>query len=127
MSRIVKQIEIEGKPARALFDTGAYHTYLRKEYLADIPNRIVPLLESYKVALGGRTIEVKEVCIAFGKIEGLNFDSEVVPVEELGKVDGYELDAIIGALTMEKWEIKLDPKTGALGLDGLRHREFTEF
>ena len=38
-----------------------------------------------------------------------------------------ELDAIIGALTMERWEIKLDPRSGSLDLEGLRRREFTEF
>jgi len=31
-------------------------------------------------------------------------------------LDGYELDAIIGALTMEEWEIKLDPKSQTLDL-----------
>ena len=29
--------------------------------------------------------------------------------------------------TMERWEIKLDPKAGGLDLEGLRRREFTEF
>jgi hypothetical protein len=28
---------------------------------------------------------------------------------------------------MERWEIRLDPKTGALDLEGLRRREFTEY
>jgi len=37
------------------------------------------------------------------------------------------LDVIIGALTMERWEIRLDPQTGTLDLEGLRRREFTEF
>ncbi|MEW6557163.1 MAG: hypothetical protein AB1349_07400 [Elusimicrobiota bacterium] len=127
MSRIIKEIEIEGKKATALFDTGAYHTYIRREYLANIPQRIVSVPEPYNMALGGRIIEVKELSIAFGKIEGLGFDAEVVPVDTLGKTDGYELDVIIGVLTMEKWEIKLDPKTGELDLEGLRRREFTEF
>jgi hypothetical protein len=62
-----------------------------------------------------------------GKIEGLDFLADAVPVAELGKADGYELDAIIGALTMERWEIKLDPRSGSLDLEGLRRREFTEF
>lgn len=127
MARIIKQIEIEGKPAIALFDTVAYHTYIRKKYVSDIPNRIVTVPKPYRVALGGETIEVREICIAFGKIEGLDFDTEAIPVEKIGKADGHELDAIIGAFTMEKWEIKLNPKTGELDLEGLRRREFTEF
>jgi hypothetical protein len=28
---------------------------------------------------------------------------------------------------LERWEIKLDPKTGTLDLEGLKRREFTEF
>jgi len=38
-----------------------------------------------------------------------------------------ESTAVIGSLTMERWEIKLDPKAGVLDLEGLRRREFTEF
>ena len=40
---------------------------------------------------------------------------------------GHEVDAIIGATAMEKWEILLNPKTGELDLEGLRRREFTEY
>jgi len=43
------------------------------------------------------------------------------------RADGHELDALIGTLIMEQWEIKLDPRNGTLDLEGLRHREFTEF
>lgn len=125
MSRIMKQIEIEGKPAIALFDTGAWHTYVRRSLLAGVPIRVLP--KPYRVGLGGREIEVKESCVAIGSIEGLSFDAEAIPIDGLGKADGHDLDVIIGALTMEKWEIKLDPKSGALDLEGLRRREFTEF
>jgi hypothetical protein len=37
--RIVKEIEIEGKKAFALFDTGALSTYIKKELLRDVPKR----------------------------------------------------------------------------------------
>ena len=60
-------------------------------------------------------------------IEGLEFDAETVPIDKIGKADGYELDAIIGASTMEKWELKIDPKGHDLDLEGLRRCEFTEF
>jgi len=29
--------------------------------------------------------------------------------------------------TKEQWEIRLDPRTGTLDLEGLRRRKFTEF
>lgn len=46
---------------------------------------------------------------------------------ELGETEHGRLDAIIGALTMEEWYIKLDPQKGDLDLTGLRKREFTEY
>jgi predicted aspartyl protease len=125
MSRIIKQIEIEGKPAMALFDTGATLSYIRRELIQGVPKRA--LRQPYRVGLGGGAVEVREVCVAIGEIDGLELDMEAVPVDDLGRTDGHVPDAVIGALVMEKWEIKLDPKTGALDLTGLRRREFTEF
>ena len=125
MSRIVKQIEIEGKPATALFDTGAFHSYVRRALVSKVPKRRLP--EPYRVGLGGKPMLVREACVAIGRIEGLSLDMEVTPVGDLGRVDGHRLDAIVGALVMEKWEIKLDPRSGTLDLEGLRRREFTEF
>jgi len=125
MGRIAKQIEIEGKPAIALFDTGAVHTHIQSRLLLDVPKRTVT--RPYRVALGGKEIQVEDLYVALGKIEGLEFDAEAVPIEEIGRADGRQLDAIIGALTMEKWKIRLDPKKQEIDLDGLRRREFTEF
>ena len=62
-----------------------------------------------------------------GEIEGLGFNTSAVPVESLGKANGHDLDAIIGAITMEPWEITVNSKDGSLGLEGLKRREFTEY
>jgi len=125
MSRILKEIEIEGKRAVALFDTGATLSYVRKEFLSDVPKRT--LRQPTRVGLGGQTIEIREACLALGEIEGFDLEFEAIPVDDLGRADGHTLDAVIGALAMERWEIKLDPKNGTLDLEGLRRREFTEF
>jgi hypothetical protein len=127
MSRIIKTIEIEGKPAAALFDTGAFHSYVLRRYLDDLPERRVPVTKPYDVSLGGTTFSVREHAVVNGKIEGLDFATTVVPISALGKADGHDLDAIIGAITMEQWEITVNPKDGSLGLEGLRRREFTEY
>ena len=127
MARLIKTIEIEGKPAKALFDTGAFHTYVLRSYVERIPNRLVPVTAPYEVSLGAETFEVREQALINGKIEGLGFDTIVVPVETLGKANGHDLDAIIGAITMEAWEITVNPKDGSLGLEGLKRREFTEY
>ena len=125
MSRVIKTIEIEGQPVKARFDTGAFHSYVLRKYLEAVPMRAVT--KPYEVALGGETIKIRERALINGKIEGLDFDTSVVPVESLGKANGHDLDAIIGAITMEAWEITVDPKDGSLGLEGLRRREFTEY
>ncbi len=127
MARVIKTIEIEGQPAKALFDTGAFHTYVLRSYVERLPNRLVSVTAPYEVSLGGETFEVREQALINGKIEGLGFDTIVVPVEALGKANGHDLDAIIGAITMEAWEITVNPKDGTLGLEGLKRREFTEY
>ena len=125
MGRIIKHIEIEGRPAVALFDTGAVYTYVRPAYLENISRHA--LSHPFRVALGGRGIEIREMCFVDGKIEGLDFSAHVVPLEDIGHVDGHDLDALIGAMTMESYQIILDPRTGTLNLDVLKSREFTEF
>ncbi len=125
MARIIKTIEIEGQPAVALFDTGAMYSYVRSSLVREAPRRTVT--QPVHVMLGGREVEIRELCLFEGKIEGLDFFGDAVPLDEIGRADGYELDAIIGARTMEQWEIRLDPRTGTLDLEGLRRREFTEF
>jgi hypothetical protein len=37
------------------------------------------------------------------------------------------IDAIIGALAMEKWALTPNPKTGEIDLTALKKREFTEY
>ncbi len=125
MGRIIKTIEIEGQSAVALFDTGATYTYVRSALVANAPGKTVK--KPVHVVLGGQDIAIRELRLIDGKIEGLDFFTDVVPVDGLGVADGYKLDAIIGALTMERFEIKLDPKSGVLDLEGLRRREFTEY
>jgi len=128
MARIIKEIEIEGKKVNALFDTGAFYTYVRKRLLND---RTVKrkVKKPFSVGLGGKKIIVNELCLISGEIEDLPFDTSAVPVRKIGKVNEIktEIDILIGALTMEQWAIILDPRTGKLDLEGLRRREFTEF
>jgi|SRR3989304_1746310 len=123
--RILKEIEIEGKKATALFDTGSLNSYVSRYLLKEAPIRT--LSKPYTVALGGRTIEVREQCLIEGAIEGLPFSTSVIPIDELGRVDGKTIDVLIGALTMEQWEIIPNPKDATLDLSGLKRREFTEF
>jgi len=101
------------------------YTCVRSPLARDVPRRLVT--KPARVTLGGKEIDIRELCLIEGKIEGLDFFTDAVLVDEVGYANGQELDILIGALTMERWEIKLDPKSGALDLEGLRRREFTEF
>lgn len=120
----LKQL-VEQLPAVALFNTGALYSYVRSSLIREVPRReIVP---PARIALGGRDIEIRELCFVQGKIEGVDFLADAVPVDDIGHSDGYDLDVLIGAPTMEQWEIRLDPRTGTLDLEGLKRRELTEF
>jgi hypothetical protein len=125
MARIVKTIEVEGKEVVALFDTKAIHTYIQGYLAEGVPKRSI--LKRFKVVLGARDIEVDEFCLIQGKIEGLDFDTKAIPVDEIDKVNGKDIGVLIGSLTMEEWEIIPNPKDATLDLSGLKRREFTEF
>jgi hypothetical protein len=125
MARIIKTIEVEGQPAVALFDTGTVFTYVRSSYVRNVPRRA--MVPPVRVGLGDRDVEISELCLVQGKIEGLDFLTDAVPVEEIGQAEGHELDLLVGARTMEQWELRLDPRNGSLDLEGLRRRELTEF
>src|SRR5207247_6381850 len=83
MTRIFKTIEIQGQPANVLFDSGATNTYVRSSLVAGAPRQA--MRTPVHVGLGGQNIEIRELCLMEGKIEGLDFLAEAVPVTELGR------------------------------------------
>jgi hypothetical protein len=125
MARIIKTIEVEGQSAVALFDTGVTDTYVRSSLVASALRRSLP--RPVCVVLGDQKIQLRELCLIQGRIEGLDFFTTAVPLEQLGRADGYDLDVIIGALTMNQWELRLDPNSGELNLEGLKRRTFIEY
>ncbi|RLI30931.1 hypothetical protein DRO51_04405 [Candidatus Bathyarchaeota archaeon] len=99
MARTFREIEVEGKTAYVLFDTGSTRSYVRREFASEVKRKIKP----FHVGLGGRVYMVDEVCLVVCSIDGLEFDVEAHPVEDLGVDEkGRKIDAIIGALAMEK-------------------------
>ena len=123
MTRIVKEIDIEGRRLRALFDTGSLRSYVTAEFRPPATRSARPIT----VGLGGRVRQLNERADFTARIDGLEFDMTAYIVEELGETEHGRLDSVVGALTMEEWYIKLDPQKGELDLSGLRMREFTEF
>lgn len=123
MARIVKEIQVDGRRLKALFDTGSLRSYAREEFRPAGSRRVSPVT----VGMGGTFRHLDERCDLTAQIDGLEFDMTAYIVPELGQTEHGPLDAIVGALTMEEWWIKLDPHTQELDLSGLRKREFTEF
>ena len=123
MSRIVKEIEIGGKNLKAIFDNGSLRSYIKAEFCLPTARKVKPIT----VGLGGETRQLDERSDLTATIDGLEFDMTAYIVRELGEIEHGPLDAIIGALTMEEWYIKLDPRKGELDLSGLRKREFIEY
>jgi len=123
MTRIVKEIDVEGRSLNALFDTGSVRSYVRAEFRPAVTRRVRPIT----VGLGGTVRELDERTDFTAKIDDLEFDMTAYIVDELGETEHGRLDVLVGALTMEEWYIKLDPQKGELDLSALRKREFTEF
>ena len=123
MTRIVKQIDVDGRSLNALFDTGSLRSYVRAEFRPPATRRVSPI----SVGLGGTVRELDERSDFTARIDDLEFDMTAYIVEELGETEHGRLDALVGALTMEEWDIKLDPRQGELDLSALRKREFTEY
>ena len=123
MARTFREMEIEGRSAFVLFDMGSLRSYVQKEFMSKIMWKTIPL----RVGLGGRYFEVDEACTLNCAIDGLGFDIEAHPVGDLGEERGRRIDAIIGALAMEKWGLIPNPKTGEIDLTVLRKREFIEY
>jgi len=123
MGRIVYGIEVAGKKLKALFDTGSLRSYILSQFRPPSTRKVSPI----RVGLGGKTILLNDRCDSTAKIDGLEFDFTAYLIEEIGETEHGPIDAIIGALIMEEWMIKLDPQSKTLDLSGLRRREFTEF
>jgi hypothetical protein len=123
MSRIVKEIKVGGRALRTLFDSGSLRSYIKAEFRPPTARKVKPIT----VGLGGEVRQLDERCDLTAAIDGLELDMTAYIVEELGETEHGPLDAIVGALTLEEWYIKLDPRTGELDLSGLRKREFTEY
>ncbi|HID16986.1 TPA: hypothetical protein EYP26_01680 [Candidatus Bathyarchaeota archaeon] len=79
-----KEIGVEGKKAYALFDTGSIRLYIRNEFASEVKRKIKP----FDVGLGGRIHRINETSLVACSIEGLEFDIEAHPVEDLGYDEG---------------------------------------
>jgi hypothetical protein len=123
MARIIQKIQIYGRELKALFDTGSLRSYICQEFEPPNTRKVPPI----HVSIGGRTLHLDKRCDVTALINGLEFDFSAYIVDELGETEEGRIDVLIGALCMEEWWIKIDPKSKTLNLSYLKRREFTEY
>jgi len=81
-----------------------------------------------KSPLAARRSKYESAALVNGKIEGLDFDTSVLPVDSLGKANGQDLGADHRSQPRcQPWEITVNSKEGTLGLEGLKRRRFIEY
>ena len=80
MARTFKDIEIGGKKAYTLFDAGSLRSYNWIEYTSEVWRKTIPFKVGFCVSL----YEIDEVCLQICAMNGLEFDIEVHPAEEIG-------------------------------------------
>jgi hypothetical protein len=125
MGRIYETIVSNNKSLHTLFDTGAVHNYVTRKAARGLS--ITRLPESFIVGLGGQKRSVHEACFIYGELQGRRLFCWALVVEDLG-VDEQdkEIDMLFGAIEMQRWNIKIDPKEERLDLSGFRE-EFIEY
>jgi predicted aspartyl protease len=107
MAVIQKEIELAGSKGRikelVLFDSGATYSCIRKEIAEKLGNiESLPQTLSLKTAKEKEVIEVNERISLDFHLSGYRFSDEFIVVPYLSE------KIIIGALTLEKWHMKLD-------------------
>ena len=125
MGRVYDTIISGDKRLHSLFDTGAVHNYITLEAAEGFVR--ARLSKPLRVGLGGKSRTVEESCIVIGELHGNQIDFLARIVTDIGKDErDREIDVIIGATEMQRWNIRIDPKGEKLDLSGFR-REFIEY
>lgn len=130
MGRIFQEVNVKNKKLLALFDTGSDITYVVKDAL---PKGIqCEKMQERTYHLASETHKITESCILPIKIDGQGFAIQAFVVKSIGggrkpSEINRKIDILFGAVMMEEWDIKLDPKKKKLDLSGLEKREFLSF
>lgn len=126
MGRIVREINLNGEEVTALFDTGAFRSYIREDTVPE-GTQCTEATDPIRTHIGGKEHVVTKKCLLKAAVEDGEFDIAPNPIPDIGAADGEEIDLLIGATVMEEWDIRPIPKQGRLDFVGVREREFTEF
>ncbi len=116
MGLIQQSIEVTGErgtvSASALYDTGASLSFLRRDIAerVGVPVRLARPMR-FEMGRAGEFLEVNEQIALSFTVSGVEL------LESFLVADGLSEEAIIGARTMQKWGIKLDPEHESVTVD----------
>lgn len=113
MGLIIKRLEIIGDKgstsAELLFDSGARRSVIRKDIASKIATIIkFPLPFRFCLADGETEIETDRVADIMVKVDGKIIFDQFPVLEKMGR------EVIVGANTLQSWEIVLDLKNEAM-------------
>jgi hypothetical protein len=109
------------RKVRALFDSGATVNYLTPEVAKEFPG-VRTATAPFRVGLGGRRHVIKEAVPLEVKIDRHDLGLQIFHVAPI-----KSFDAILGALFMEQWGIRLDPKRRRIEIRRNWHQLQEEF
>jgi hypothetical protein len=125
MARIRADIKISHRNRWAIFDSGSRNNYISEDVALDLPSFDLP--KPQPVSLGGEVHSVSKCAYLDCEIEGLPIQGHARIIDEIGlDEDGKKIEAIIGALTMQEWGIRLDLEEEKLDLSRYP-KEFVEY
>jgi len=128
MGRIVKDLIIDGKKRKAIFDSGSVVSYVTEKALPE--SAVCINVSPITSRVAGSTHTLTRRCFIPSKLDGKDFDFDAFVIDKLGKVQekgDIDLDFLIGAATMEEWAITINPREQTVDLSGLKRREFLSF
>jgi len=125
MGRIRQLVNVQGRSAWTLFDSGARNTYIIPEVAAELSTTNLPRPTYTK--LGGETKVSSQAAVLIGEVDGKPFHTEAMVIDRIGDdEEGKAIEVLFGALAMQQWGIRLIPEEEKLDLSHYP-TEFTEF
>ncbi len=125
MGRIRQLVNVQGRSAWTLFDSGARNTYIVPEIAAELSTTNLPRPTYTK--LGGETKVSSQAAVLIGEVDGKPFHTKAMVIDRIGDdEEGKAIEVLFGALAMQQWGIRLIPEEEKLDLSHYP-TEFTEF
>jgi hypothetical protein len=95
-----------------LFDSGASYSLIRREVAEQLANlEPLPQPMTFEMAEQGATVTARERVVLDFWIDGYRFSDEFLVLDNLSEA------VVIGAVTMQKWRMKLDMEREEVVID----------